>query len=55
MELSALVPPQGVEQVVVLIRVEFTYLYAYSGHPNGYSRVTGYLDFIGEITGMTLK
>merc|ERR1719320_542973 len=26
-----------------------------TGHPNGYSRVTGYLDFIGETTGMTFQ
>jgi len=26
-----------------------------TGHPNGYSRITGYLDFIGETTGMTFK
>jgi len=26
-----------------------------TGHPNGYSRVTGYLDFIAETTGMTFQ
>jgi len=26
-----------------------------TGHPNGYSRVTGYLDFISETTGMTFQ
>jgi hypothetical protein len=55
MELSALVPPQGVERVGGAYKGRIDLFVCFSGHPNGYSRVTGYLDFIGEITGMTFK